>query len=208
MKRIFWGVALIFFANMAVADDGLLRLKGGSFVAIDTSSAAKRAGLPLCARHLNFWCLKTPRGDVWNGQINKDAKNHAIFDDPRYGARAFFRTMFSYRYRHGLNSANEILGRYAPASDCIGSVDRDPVTGKCPDGENPTWIYAKRVAKSVGVSPDALLNLFINKATLDRKVARSLARAIARFELGSQYSVSDALIDEGVRLAGFVYADI
>lgn len=206
MKLIF--LAFVAFTySVASAQAGLLRGDGAAAVAVDTSTRQARSALPLCARHLNFWCLKTPGNDRWLGQTGQDGKNHAIFDDPEFGARAFFRLMRTYRFRHGLTTTNQILGRFAPASDCIGSLARDPATGTCPRGENPTWVYARNIAAALGLGPDDPIGLFLDETTVNRAVALELARAMARFELGPDYSVSADLVDAGLRRAGFTVAD-
>lgn len=185
------------------AQEGLMQLRNNIAVQIDISTVQSRKGLPLCARHLNFWCIKTPGNVLWNGQVAEDSKKHAVFDNPEYSARAFFKLMWTYRYRYGLNTANQIFGRYAPVSDCIGSVARNPKTGLCPTGENPTWVYARNVAEALDVDPEEPINLFIDRQTVDREVAIVLARAMATFELGSGYTVTEALVDAGIKLSGF-----
>lgn len=82
-------------------------------------------------------------------------------------------------------------------------MDRDPATGLCPRGENPTWVYARNIAGALGLGPDDPIGLFISDTSVNRRVAQELARAMARFELGQDYTVSDDLIDAGLRRAGF-----
>ena len=93
-------------------------------------AAAATAGLDLgrCASINNFWCLKTPGGAQWKGQIGADASGHAAFVDPVYSARAFARLMRIYRFRHALVTVREVARRYAPPGDCIGSLSFCPVS--------------------------------------------------------------------------------
>ena len=114
--------------------------------------------------------------------------------------------MRTYWFKHGLRSANDIFGRYAPASDCIGSVDRVPNTGRCPNGENPTWLYARRVAGQLGLKPDQNIGLFSGPNTVDMEVARVLAQAVSSFELGQKFRVSIQMVDQGVKEEGFSYS--
>ena len=81
----------------------------------------------LCLPKYNYWCLKTPGSSNWKGQVSKDLAGHAIFSHPIYSARAFARVMRTYNQKHKLRSAREIISRYAPSSDCIGSK------AYCPD---------------------------------------------------------------------------
>lgn len=206
--QIHIGIAAFLLVLGAVsAEAELLRTDGDDLVAVDMSTPATRRALPLCARHMNFWCLKTPGPVYWLGQTGQDARNHAIFAEAQYGARAFFRLMHTYRFRHGLTTSNEIFGRYAPASDCIGSVPRNPATGACPRGENPTWIYARNIASALGLEPDDPIGLFISETEIDRRVAVELARGVVAFELGRGFTVSDDLIDAGLLLTGFSILD-
>ncbi|MGB0843896.1 MAG: hypothetical protein ACPGVN_04045 [Alphaproteobacteria bacterium] len=75
----------------------------------------------LCLPKYNYWCLKTPGSTEWKGQTGEDLASHAIFSHPIYSARAFTRVMRTYHFKHKLRTAREILSRYAPTSDCIGS---------------------------------------------------------------------------------------
>ena len=87
-----------------------------------------------CASINNFWCLKTPGGAQWKGQIGADASGHAAFVDPVYSARAFARLMRIYRFRHDLVTVREMARRYAPPGDCIGSLSFCPVSDDVKSG--------------------------------------------------------------------------
>ena len=89
---------------------------------------ADRLDLGRCASINNFWCLKTPGGAQWKGQIGADVSGHAAFVDPVYSARAFARLMRIYRFRHNLVTVREVARRYAPPGDCIGSLSFCPVS--------------------------------------------------------------------------------
>ncbi|UWQ19223.1 hypothetical protein [Jannaschia sp. M317] len=205
LHSLFVAVAISAISNSTSADSGLILTTGGHTIQVATETEEDRKNLPLCARHLNFWCIKKPGNVRWDGQIDEDSKNHAIFSDASFSARAFFRLMWTYRFKHNLKTADEIFGRYAPASDCIGSVGRDRRTGRCPRGENLTWVYSRKVAQSLDLKPDEDIRLFTSQDTVDRQVAIKFAQAIASFELGRGYSVSKGLVDSGVALAGFSY---
>ena len=107
------------------------RTKAGTFEAVAAAPAAGSDALPelgRCASINNFWCLKTPSGAQWKGQIGADASGHAVFVDPVYSARAFARLMRIYRFRHDLVTVRDVARRYAPPGDCIGSLSFCPVS--------------------------------------------------------------------------------
>lgn len=82
-----------------------------------------------CVRLNNYWCIKTPTsGGFWEGQIGEDASGHAYFRDPVYSARAFARTIRSYYFRRNIRSVSGIINRYAPSSDCNGSLSYCPIS--------------------------------------------------------------------------------
>lgn len=111
---------------------GLYRqTEAGTFEAVTAAPAAGSDALPelgRCASINNFWCLKTPGGAQWKGQIGADASGHAVFVDPVYSARAFARLMRIYRFRHDLVTVRDVARRYAPPGDCIGSLSFCPVS--------------------------------------------------------------------------------
>ena len=108
--------------------------------------AADRLDLGRCASINNFWCLKTPGGAQWKGQIGADASGHAAFIDPVYSARAFARLMRIYRFRHNLVTVREVARRYAPPGDCIGSLSFCPVSEDVVIGpDNPQRQVGDRV---------------------------------------------------------------
>ncbi len=185
------------------ARDGLLKRQGTDWVpATFTQAELERSGM-LCIRYNNFWCIKSAG---WNGEIGKDERDHAIFSHPKFGARAFYRLMKNYRYRHNLRTTHEIFDRYAPADDCIGSLPRDPETGACPQGPNPTFKYAQRVAADLGIGVDDDIQLFDDQGRIKRSAGRTLARAVMKFEISGKYDVTDELLDTGMMLAGLEFA--
>lgn len=93
-----------------------------------------------------------------------DGKDGAFesFATPRDGIHALAVNLLSYQKNHGLNTVEDIIGRWAPPS------------------ENNTKSYAKRVATELGVKPGDQLNLS-NEDTLSK-----LTQAIIRHENGKQ----------------------
>lgn len=83
----------------------------------------------------------------------------AVFKDQQSGLNALANQLLLYSKR-GLNSVSQIIGRFAPPN------------------ENNTQAYADHVAKSLGVSQNAILNM------RDPKVFKTLMDAIIRVENG------------------------
>lgn len=113
--------------------------------------------------------------DRWEGQTGSDGR-FATFETPEAGIRALARTLLTYQEKHGLNTVDGIVRRWAPP------------------GENDTAAYAKAVSKVMGIEPTAKLDLR-DPGTLQR-----LAAAIVRHENGVQ-PYPDAVMREGVGAA-------
>lgn len=111
---------------------GLYRQAGRSWEKLEMTAAELYAPGRRCIRQNNYWCVKTPKGDTWRGQVGSDKSGHAIFADPVYSARAFARLMRNYRFKHEIITARELAMRYAPPSDCVGTLSYCPRNGATP----------------------------------------------------------------------------
>jgi len=111
----------------------------------------------------------------WQGQSSQQTDAAFVqFDTPEYGIRALSKLLDTYSTKYNLNTVQGIIGRYAPAS------------------ENDTSAYASAVARALGVSPDARIDVQERKA--------DLIAAIIKHENGIQpYAL--AVIQTGVSLA-------
>lgn len=184
------------------AQEGLLvRVDGQWEPAAYTTSQLNEPGM-LCIRYNNYWCIKGSTSNPWVGQTGLDDRKHAIFETAEHGARAFFVVMRSYHNKHGLRTTHQIFNRYAPADDCVGSLPRDPETNRCPEGENPTMLYARRVAEALSLGPNDDIGLFDAQGRAQLDVALALARGVVQFELGPNRQVTDDLVRDGLALAG------
>ncbi len=117
-------------------------------------------------------------GAKWQGlaAVQSDP-SFAVFVSPEYGMRALAKILVTYYRRYGLRTIREVITRYAPSS------------------ENNTAAYIDAVAKHVGASPDAPLNLS------SRTVLIPMMEAITRHENGQQpYSL--ALFNKALTMAG------
>lgn len=157
----------------------------------------KKSGY-LCIRYNNYWCVKQSlQNGPWLGSTGQDYRDHAIFADPVYAARAVVRILKTYTTIHKLDTVQKIMSRYAPSGDCIGSLGVPP---NCVKGVNPTNSYALMVAQKIGVAPDQPLFLFARDGTLNTELMTRLLVAISEFELPQGYRASEAIVSRGIEL--------
>lgn len=97
----------------------------------------------------------------WQGMVplnqNTDGAFHQ-FVDMAHGMRAHMKVLQAYQQKHGLDTIRKIVRRWAPYGD----------------GKNNPDNYANFVAKEVGISPDAPINIIANTEVL-AKVAHAMA---------------------------------
>lgn len=115
-------------------------------------------------------------GDSWQGEVQGNDPRYVTFSTPEAGIRAMAKTLLTYQDKHGLDTVEGIVSRWAPAT------------------ENNTVAYATSVAKEMGVKPGDPLNLR-DIATLTK-----LTRAMIRVENGQQ-PYTDAQIASGLAAA-------
>lgn len=115
-------------------------------------------------------------GDKWQGEIAGNDPRYASFSTPEAGIRAMGKTLLTYQDTHSLNSVEDFISRWAPAT------------------ENDTQAYIASVSQSMGVRPDSPLNLR-DQATLSKLVA-----SMIKVENGKQ-PYTDAQIGAGVGAA-------
>ncbi len=153
--------------------------------------AVENFGIDSLAIQQRFWGLKhtdaerqffgvhTPRGLRNNnpgnirygsfarahGAIGHDARGFAIFPHMRYGLRAMSANLVGYA-RDGIHTIAGVISRWAPHKNAQGKVI------------NNTAAYIAAVARAMGISPNANINL------MDPTVRASLERAIALYENG------------------------
>jgi len=112
----------------------------------------------------------------WRGEVDGTDSAFETFDTPENGIRAMARLLLTYQRRHGLDTVEDIIGRWAP-----------PI-------ENDTDSYAQAVARALDVGVRDRVNL-ADETTLTRIVV-----AIIRHENGQQ-PYRPAQIADGVRRA-------
>lgn len=95
--------------------------------------------------------------DAWQGKTGKDG-DYLKFDTPENGLRALSIDLRNQQDKHGLNTVQDIITKYAPSS------------------ENDTPAYIKDVAQRMGVSPSDTINLH------DPETLHRMTDAVVRHE--------------------------
>lgn len=106
----------------------------------------------------------------WQG-LSRDQLDSRFFqfDDIAYGYRAMFRTLRTYKEKHGMNTIEKMINRWAP-----------PV-------ENNTSAYVNAVAKASEISKDTEVDVY-NKDLMCKIVAE-----MSRVENGKTAVMEDVL---------------
>ena len=151
--------------------------------------------------HKNYLNVKNNPSDPWQGSIGTDEQGHAIFDDPAYGIRAAIITLRTYWFRYNKRTIAEILARWAPASDTIGSLPGAP--------PNSPKKYSEFVTERTGIDYNQQLDL-CDEQQLDlcdeqqhiKDIAqlKGVIKAMAEYENYAGFQFPDAVIDEAIRL--------
>lgn len=116
--------------------------------------------------------------DRWLGlAANQPDSRFATFTEAKWGIRAMARILQNYQKKHGLNTIEEIIDRWAP-----------PV-------ENNTSAYVNAVARETGFDKNQKLDLKKHEHLFP------LVKAVIRHENGYK-PYTDAQINEGLILAG------
>src|SRR5688500_10842783 len=93
--------------------------------------------------YLNVKNGRSPWIDAGGKKSKTDSRGHAVFTDPAYGVRAGIMLLRTYFFTHNLRTIAEILARWAPATDTIGSVPGGP--------KNSPLEYSTFVAGRMGI---------------------------------------------------------
>ena len=106
-------------------------------------------------------------GIPWQGLIGSDEKGFCVFESHRQGIRAIAKNLTTYRNKHGADTVEEIISRWAPPK------------------ANNTARYIRDVARETGYSPKQKLDLR-NHDTLT-----TLTMAIAKYDSGAIFKRGD-----------------
>lgn len=116
------------------------------------------------------------KGVGFDGEVAGNDPRFATFKAPEDGIRGLAVNLLTYQRRHGLDTVQGIIGRWAP------------------DSENETGAYVQQVSRAVGVQPDEKLDLS------NPKVLARLTAAIIQHENGMQ-PYTTAQMQEGIDAA-------
>lgn len=137
--------------------------------------------------------LNLKGGSKWIGRIGQDSRGHIIFKDEIYGTRAAIINLRSYWVKHRLRTVRQIINRWAPPTDTIGSIPGNP--------KNNPSAYAAFVSKKSGLPVDGEIALFNNQGGVhDPDQLFRLIDAMATYENGHKYRFDKRWFDEAVKL--------
>ena len=120
------------------------------------------------------------KGENWEGMDGERTaleSSFCVFKETKWGIRALCVLLLNYQRKHGLETVEEIIRRYAPAK------------------ENDTESYIKDVCQRTGFKAQEKLRL------TDRETMLKLIKAIIWHENGLQ-PYEDKELSVGMRLAG------
>jgi murein DD-endopeptidase MepM/ murein hydrolase activator NlpD len=134
-------------------------------------------------RNKNYLNIKngpSPWMDAGGKESRTDSRGHAVFTDPAYGVRAGILQLRAYFFTHNRRTIAEILARWAPATDTIGSLPGAP--------NNSPLEYSTFVAGRMGISYNEKLDIFnADKSIGNISRLRSLFFAMAEYEIGNGF---------------------
>ena len=119
-------------------------------------------------------------GENWRGlsTVDNGDREFCVFIAPIYGIRALCKLLLNYQKKYDLKTIRQIIGRYAP------------------DIENDTSAYVKHVSDSVGIDPDAPVDV------TNPEAMSHMLTAIIMHENGQQpytHEIDDAMLLAGIR---------
>lgn len=110
----------------------------GLYLVTRSEDTGQGSDLPRGIRNNNPGNLEN-NGIAWQGLADDQSADPRfyVFKDAGDGIRALARVLLTYRNRHGIDTVEGIISRWAPSF------------------ENDTWSYQQAVANAVGVDPSA-----------------------------------------------------
>lgn len=149
----------LFQAAAPVLADQFNKAGGVGVVSLNPTATSPGGTLPRGIRNNNPGNI-TKGSTPWEGEVMGNDPRYASFNTPEGGIRAMGKTLLTYQDKHGLNTVEGIIARWAPAT------------------ENDTAAYSATVAKALGVKVDAQIDLH-DAATLNK-----ITRAMIQVENG------------------------
>ena len=137
--------------------------------------------------------LLNVKGTGWKYSLGRDSRGHNKFPTYAKGLRAGIITLRSYWTRHKKHSISEILSRWAPVTDTIGSLPGGP--------KNSPRDYSLFVAGRMDWQPNARLNTFNDDGSIrNADQLYQLVHAMAAYENDSNLDLPREIFDEALRL--------
>ncbi|HEX4951122.1 MAG TPA: peptidoglycan DD-metalloendopeptidase family protein [Blastocatellia bacterium] len=143
--------------------------------------------------YLNVKNGSSPWLDAGGVNSTTDARGHAVFTDAAFGIRAGILQLRAYFFKHNRRTIAEILSRWAPATDTIGSLPGAP--------PNSPLEYSTFVAGRMGIGVNERLDIFKEDKTIGNIARlRDLFQAMAAFENGTDFVVPAEEFNAGLEL--------
>ncbi len=162
-------------------------------VAVYHDSSKSRANQTTGERHKNPLNVKAPSQPYWKGQVARDCRGHAVFDDVAFGTRAAIITLRTYWITHNLRTVAKIISRWAPSTDTIGSI--------AGAARNDPGDYARYVARKAKIQPTTALALFSESGSIeDVAMLYELISAMAKYENHTGYSLDYSDFERAITL--------
>jgi hypothetical protein len=144
-------------------------------------------------RNKNYLNVKNNPSNPWKGSISTDSRGHAKFSDPAWGIRAAIMVLRTYWFTYRLRTVAQILSRWAPSSDTIGSIVGAPA--------NSPVEYTRFVCGRMGFAANQPLRLFKADRTLDNfRQLKALVESMAEYENYVGFNVPDGEFERALYL--------
>ncbi|WP_157832920.1 hypothetical protein [Thiolinea disciformis] len=142
---------------------------------------------PCCIKDYGTWRGEVAQEDMpdWMKKLAVRRPDLIRFEHPKYGIRAALHLLLIYQQKHGLKSVAEIINRWSPYRGAGADNSEAQTSG-----------YVRHVAQRLGVDPSETI------AVRDYKTAKQFVTAMIEYENGHMQPYSDAMLDEGIEMAG------
>jgi len=159
----------------------------------DDPGAWHPGGSTVGIRNRNLLNVKQNPANPWRYSTGADSRGHTIFPSFPKGLRAGIITLRTYWTTHRLRTVADILARWAPSSDTIGSIPGAP--------PNSPAAYARFVSERMGVSPTSGLMLFRDNGEVrSAEQLFALVAAMATYENVASLVLPRSVFDEALKL--------